>query len=217
MKSMRHAHKIFGATVMLVGLLAAVEQVRGQAPGQNPEPAKAAAAAEQAVPTNQVITTVSPVVLVDAVVTDKKGHYISDLKQGDFKVFEDNKEQTISSFSFEADPTIQAAGQRHYMILFFDNSSMAMPEQMQARDAATKFVQSNAGPDRLMAVVNFGGSLVIQQNFTSNPKLLQAAVSGSKPPDIESNPQAQPTLVATVGMPSLNSAEADFGARSMLL
>jgi VWFA-related protein len=214
----RDGYGIFRTALMLFGLLSLIPELRAQAPAQTPEPAKPAAAGEQAVQTDQVIRTVSPVVLVDAVVTDKKGHYISDLKQGDFKVFEDNKEQTISSFSFEADPAIQAAGQRHYMILFFDNSSMGMPEQMQARDAATKFVQSNAGPDRLMAVVNFGGSLVIQQNFTSNPKLLQAAVSGSKSPDIESNvPGSQPTMVATLSMPSLSSAVADFGARSMLL
>lgn len=214
----RDANRIFRSALVLVGLLVAIPQLSAQTPAQTPEAPKSATAGEQAVQTNQVISTVSPVVLVDAVVTDKKGHYVTDLKQGDFKVFEDNKEQTISSFSFEADPTIQSAGQRHYMILFFDNSSMGMPEQMQARDAATKFVQSNAGPDRLMAVVNFGGSLVVQQNFTSNPKLLQAAVSGSKPPDIESNtPGSQPTMVAALGMPSLSSAEADFGARSMLL
>jgi VWFA-related protein len=214
----RDAYRVLGSAVLLIGMLGAVPHLRAQEPAQTTEPAKAATAGEQAVQTNHVISTVSPVVLVDAVVTDKKGHYVTDLKQGDFKVFEDNKEQTISSFSFEADPTIQSAGQRHYMILFFDNSSMGMPEQMQARDAATKFVQSNAGPDRLMAVVNFGGSLVIQQNFTSNAKLLQAAVSGSKAPDIQSNTAgSQPTMVATMGMPSLSTAEADFGARSMLL
>ena len=124
------AYKIFAKVLALTGLLVAAQPVRAQTPAQSPEPPKPAAAAQQAVPTNNVISTVSPIVLVDAVVTDKKGHYIADLKQGDFKVFEDNKEQTISSFSFEADPTIQSAGQRHYMILFFDNSSMGMPEQM---------------------------------------------------------------------------------------
>src|ERR1700740_2219908 len=40
-------------------------------------------------------------VLVDAVVTDKKGNYIRDLAQKDFKVWEDGKEQALSSFSFE--------------------------------------------------------------------------------------------------------------------
>ena len=74
--------------------------------------------------TGTVIRTESRIVLVDAVVTDKKGKYVPDLTQQDFKVFEDNKEQAISSFSFGSDPTVQVKGQQHYMILFFDNSSM---------------------------------------------------------------------------------------------
>ena len=51
-----------------------------------------------------VIRTETRVVLVDAVVTDKKGTYVRDLGMKDFKVWEDNKEQQIKSFSFEADP-----------------------------------------------------------------------------------------------------------------
>ena len=39
---------------------------------------------------------------MDAVVTDKKGAYVHDLEAKDFKVWEDNKEQQIKSFSFEA-------------------------------------------------------------------------------------------------------------------
>ena len=41
-----------------------------------------------------------------------------------------------------------------------------MPDQIQARQAAVKFIDSSAGPNRLMAIVNFGGSLQISQNFT---------------------------------------------------
>jgi len=184
---------------------------------QSQEPAKPVAT-EQAAPTNMVIRTESREVLVDAVVTDKKGHYVTDLTQGDFKVYEDNKEQAVTSFSSGSDAAMQASGQKHYLILFFDNSSMEMADQMNARDAAAKFVESNAGADRLMAVVNFGGTLVIRQNFTANATLLKAAVSGSQAPNIETNGQtAQPVMVATLGMPSISNAEADFGARSMLL
>src|SRR6266446_2193708 len=46
-----------------------------------------------------VIKTQTNLVLVDAVVTDKKGNYIRDLEAKDFTVSEDNKEQTITSFS----------------------------------------------------------------------------------------------------------------------
>src|SRR5271165_4857237 len=41
-----------------------------------------------------------------------------------FQVFEDNKEQSLVSFSAGTDQTIQANGQRRYLILFFDNSTM---------------------------------------------------------------------------------------------
>ncbi len=204
----------FAIRALLAG--ATVWGVALNAPTQ--EAAKPATSAEQAVPTNTVISTESRVVLVDAVVTDKKGHYINELTQSDFKVYEDNKEQVVTSFTSGSDASAQTAGQKHYLILFFDNSSMEMADQMQARNAAAKFIESNAGPDRMMAVVNFGGSLVIRQNFTASATLLKAAVSGSSAPNIETNGQSsQPVMVATAGMPSISTVEADYGARSMLL
>ena len=186
-----------------------------------------AAGGQQAMATAPVIKTESRLVLVDTVVTDKKGHYITDLKQQDFKVYEDNKEQPIASFSFGADPAIQGPNQKHYMILFFDTSSMEMSDQMQARQAAVKFINSSdAGQDRLVAVVNFGGTLVVRQNFTSNAELLKAAVEGSSAPHVNSNPDNVTAMNGSVtgamtlgmsGMPSISSVETDFGARSMLL
>ena len=71
-----------------------------------------------------VIKAETRLVLVDTVVTDKHGNYIRDLTQKNFKVFEDNKEQPIKSFSYEADPASSTNGQKHYMVLFFDNSTM---------------------------------------------------------------------------------------------
>src|SRR5712671_3700686 len=133
------------------------------APQEQAAPAAAAPAEQQP---GVIIRKESRLVLVDAVVTDKKGNYVRDLAEKDFKVFEDNKEQPVASFSSGADISVQAKGQKHYLILFFDNSSMAAPDQIQARGAAAKFVQANSGPDRMMAVVDFGGKLRIVQNFT---------------------------------------------------
>jgi VWFA-related protein len=187
---------------------------------QNPEPAKPEAQ-QQPVATTPVIRTESRVVLVDAVVTDKKGNYVHDLNQKDFKVYEDNKEQAVTSFSFGSDPSGPVNAQKHYMILFFDNSSMAPPDQIQARAAAGKFIADAAGPDRLMAVVDFGGSLIVRQNFTTNADLLTAAVTGVKHAEIETNGQSaamsNPVMVASAGLSSISNAEADYGARTMLL
>src|SRR5437879_107425 len=204
---------LFGALMFLVPVPA-----RSQAQEQPPPPPPPTAATAEQQPV-VVIKKESKLVLVDSVVTDKKGNYIRDLTQNDFKVFEDNKEQAVSTFSTGADAATQTNGQRRYLILFFDNSTMAAPDQIQARSAATKFIAANAGPDRLMAVVDFGGSLRIVQNFTANAEVLRAAVSGVKSSSVAPNAPAPgvPVTVASTGLSSLGNAEADFGARSMLL
>src|ERR1700730_16489599 len=64
----------------------------------------------------QVFRAETRLVLVDTVVTDKKGNYVRDLAQKEFKVWEDGKEQALTSFSYE-----ESAGsgnlQPHYMVL----------------------------------------------------------------------------------------------------
>jgi VWFA-related protein len=194
---------------------------RGQEQTAPPPPPQAASPADQQPVV--VIKKESKLVLVDSVVTDKKGNYVRDLTQNDFRVFEDNKEQPVSTFSTGADVATQANGQRRYLILFFDNSTMAAPDQIQARSAAAKFIAANAGPDRLMAVVDFGGTLRIVQNFTANADVLRAAVSGVKNSSVDPNASSPdvPVTVASASLSpfgsSLGNAAADFGARSMLL
>src|ERR1700680_4300245 len=131
---------------------------------------------------NNVLRVETNVVLVDAVVTDKKGNYVRDLKQKDFKVYEDGKEQTIKSFSFEADPASPLNSQPRYLVLFFDNSTMNLSAQAIARKAPLSFIEGNAGPNRLMAIVNFSGGLQIAQNFTSDVERLKAIAGGTKIP-----------------------------------
>ena len=103
---------------------------------------------------NLVIQTETRTVLVDAVVTGKKGDYVRDLKAKDFRVWEDNKEQSINSLSHSsggASPT--------YLVLFFDNARLSPADQVLARQAASSFIDANAGPNRRMAVLSYEGSL----------------------------------------------------------
>ena len=131
-------------------------------------------------PGGPVLKTESRLVRVDVVVTDKKGNYVSDLTAKDFKVLEDNKEQSVTNFSFGTDPSAPPGAQKHYLVLFFDDSTMDGADQARARDAAAKFIDGNAGPDRVMAVVDFGGTLRIVQNFTSDVEHLKKAVAASR-------------------------------------
>ena len=157
-------------------------------------------------------------VLVDTIVTDKKGNYISDLTAKDFKVWEDNKEQPIKSFSVESSSSAPSESHRHYLVLLFDNSTMSFSDQARARDAAAKFVEANAGPDRYMAIINFGGTVSVAQNFTADAERLKQVVRNVKFSSVSPNaPGAQPVEVASIGMPQLGNAEANFGARTLLL
>jgi len=98
-----------------------------------------------------VIKKESKLVLVDSVVTDKKGNYIPRLTQNDFKVFEDNKK---SSFLFFRRRRYGYPGEltTRYLILFFDNYTMRRRTRFR-RGAPTKFHRSETpATDRLMAV-----------------------------------------------------------------
>lgn len=159
-----------------------------------------------------VIKTETRVVLVDAVVTDKKGGYVRDLKQKDFKVYEDGKEQQVKSFAFEADPNSPLSTQPRYLILMFDNSTVAFADQKYARDAAAKFIDANAAPNRMMAVVNYGGSMQMVQNFTANVDRLKAAVSGIRSSAVTPND----TTTSANGV-QIPSSMGSFGVQSLLL
>jgi VWFA-related protein len=168
---------------------------------------------------DDVIRAETRLVLVDTVVTDKKGNPVRDLAQKDFKVWEDGKEQPLTSFSFE-ELKGSTNAQPHYIVLFFDNSTMDFGDQFKARDAAAKFIDANAGPDRLIAIAEFGGNVRISQNFTADASRLQQVVKGIKGSAVSPNAEP-PVMVASLSAPpaapSLGNAEADFGVHSVLL
>src|SRR6266853_1058737 len=101
-----------------------------------PAQAQQDAASNQAIDSHTTIRSESRLVLVDSVVTDKKGVYVHGLTQKDFKVWEDGKEQAISTFTFQADAGDNSS-QKHYLVLFFDNSTVTAANQIYAREAAT--------------------------------------------------------------------------------
>jgi VWFA-related protein len=210
--------------VMTFALLAgfvALGAGRPAAPHQVSAQTDAGAGAQGATVTT--IRREANLVLVDTVVTDKKDHYIENLEAKDFHVFDNGQEQKIVSFSHGAGAAgPNAPGNRRYIVLFFDDSTMSLEDQAFARKAAAQFVDKTTSPDRLMAVVEFTGTFRVVQNFTDNADLLARAVKGVKSGHVNPNAPPDPTLAAsnvtmtTAGVPTLTSAEADFGARDLL-
>lgn len=152
-----------------------------------------------------VIRTETKLVLVDAVVTDKKGNYIRDLTAKDFRVWEDKTEQMVKSFSLESGEPSPGA-QKQYLVFFFDLTSMSLTDQGLARRAAGKFVAANFGPNRMMAVADYGGSLKMTQNFTPSPELLAKALVDVKQSTLSSVP------TPGQGGSSADSSRNGFGA-----
>jgi len=214
------------ASLLTLGLFIAVGSLgvrTALAPSRMAGAQKPAAAGQAPATAPGVIRAEANLVLVDVIATDSKGKYVEDLQQKEFHVFEDGEEQPITSFSRGSENTGGGPAARRYMVLLFDNSTMAPGDQMQARQAAAKFVEKGASADRLMAVVDFGGTLHVAQNFTADAGLLRRAVEGVKfssvaPGESDQAILASQTQVASLGgMPTLPMGDVDFGARSMLL
>jgi VWFA-related protein len=119
-----------------------------------------------------VFKSETEMVLVDAVATNKKGEYVRDLTAKNFHIWEDGKQQTIRSFSLETG----AGDQPNRLVLFFDDNGVSVADQVAARQAALRFVDANASPSQLIAVVAYADSFRVIQNFTGEAKRLEQAL-----------------------------------------
>ncbi len=159
------------------------------------------------------IQTESRVVLVDAIVTAKNGAYVHDLAQKDFRIWEDNKEQKITSFAFESSPE---ASQPRSLVLFFDASTMQAMDQIPALQSASRFIDAETGPNRKMAVVSYDGVLRVRQNFTDSAGRLKDALPGpsSRVTEAQQDRQERDSLTGRT-VRDAGSID-DTGSRNML-
>ena len=170
-----------------------------------------------------VIRAETRTVLVDAVVLDKKGKFVTDLAQKDFRIREDGKEQKLTGFSLESSGVSPERPTRHYIAMFFDTSTAGQTSQMTVRQEGIRFVEGFATPDRYMAVINynFDGGVHIAQNFTTDADLLKKALSmvqasaNSTPTSASATPTARGSRgggAATAANPTVDA----FAYRNML-
>lgn len=130
-------------------------------------------------------------VLLDIVVTDGKGRPVTDLRQDEVKVYEDGKQQAITSFGLvqsdtttatadapKPPPSIEISPFRgfNFVIVVVDRTSLTLPDLKATNDAAQKFVAERLGPNDLMAVFVTANRLVMVQNFTNNKQRLSDAL-----------------------------------------
>jgi len=162
---------------------------------------------EPAEPSRTVIRAETQLVLVDASVADKKGEPVHDLTAKDFHVWEDGKEQTVASLSVETATVAPEKSSKHYLVLFFDDSTLQMSDQLTIRRDAARFVGAWAAPDRYISVIDFGAGLRITQGFTSLTAPLTQAISS-----VQSGGQGTET---TIQMTDRNQTAPQPGIQSL--
>jgi Ca-activated chloride channel homolog len=109
-------------------------------------------------------------VVLHTTVADDKGQFVHDLKQDNFRVFEDKVEQKISLFSRDDTPVTVG--------LVIDNSGSMREKRAQVNAAALTFVRTSNPQDEVF-VVNFNDEfyLDLNEDFTSDTKELNDALS----------------------------------------
>ncbi len=141
-------------------------------------------------------------VLIDAIVTGKRGEYVRDLRAKDFRIWEDNKEQPVESLSLE---NASSPSEPRRLVLFFDDVGMSVTDQASARQAAVAFIDAHSDPNQLMAVVSFDGAYHVMQGFTENAgRRRRLCAPSDSPAELPSNPLlGMRALSATPPLPPL--------------
>jgi VWFA-related protein len=151
-------------------------------------------------------SSTTQLVIETVVVKDKNGKTLEGLTAQDFAVTEDGKPQTVAFCEFQkiqesptgdTPPTVkpvkvdpvtrnQIAAERpgdiryrdrRLMAIYFDMTSMPVPDQVRSLNAAQKFIKSQMAKQDLMALMTYqGGGVKVLQDFTDDRDELLAQI-----------------------------------------
>ena len=149
-----------------------------------------------------VLKMTGELVLTNVVVRDAKTHeLVTGLKQSDFTIYENGKQQQIATFDFEsvdqATPLNEATvsglavgaanksvvatkpedlRNHRLIVMFFDLTSMQPEDLDRSVDAAREFLKHKMQPADLVALVSLGDTLKVDHDFTTDKDALAKEV-----------------------------------------
>lgn len=169
---------------------------------QTPAPAPATNIQQDVQPAdeNEVVRVTTNLIQIDALVTDKKGRVVTNLKPEDFEVFVNGKRQPITNFSFVTvgePPTDQPAPAvkrpdgnspqlpsvplraeqvNRTIAIVIDDLTIACTDMPFIKRALKKFVAEEMMPGDLVAIIRAGKGIGSLQQFTSDKQRLFSAI-----------------------------------------
>jgi VWFA-related protein len=175
------------------------------APAQQPNTSSNPQGQQQEAPPGKqeesdVVRITTNLVQVDAVVTDKSGKPVTDLKPQEIQIYEDNRPQKITHFSYifsgnnrnsKPAPSQQTStvlpsinlrpeDVRRTIALVVDDLGLSFQSTVYVRRALRKFVDEQMQPGDLVAIIRTSGGIGALQQFTSDKRQLYAAVDHIK-------------------------------------
>ncbi len=143
------------------------------------------------------------VVNVIAYVTDKHGKPVTNLKNEDFRVFQDGQERRISHFQLYTEDVYRSVYEPQavttplpeatkaplpkemeiqpiYIVLYVDNENLHPMDRNRVLSKATEFVRQNLRPPVQMMVATFNRELKIIQPFTDESTLVVQALRAQR-------------------------------------
>lgn len=190
-------------TLLYLLLLTALLAVTGFSQNTPPVLSPAPSPTPEIVDDGDVVKITTNLIQVDVTVTDSKGRIVTDLKPEEIQIFENDKKQTITNFSFintetrtvekqasgktsdktlvpAPSRTLKAEEVRRTIALVVDDLSLSFDSAYYVRRSLKKFVDEQMQPDDLVAIIRTGSGVGALQQFTSDKRQLYAAIERVK-------------------------------------
>lgn len=187
--------------VLLLSLAALAQQTDNSRPQPTPSPESEPQQTSRS-NDDEVVRITTNLVQVDAVITDKNGKLITDLRPDEVQIFEDGHQQKITNFSFVA-PEASTTGPlpsaprdknapplpptklhredvRRTIALVVDDLGLSFRSTYDVRNALKKFVDEQMKPGDLVAIIRTSGGIGALQQFTADKRQLYAAIERVK-------------------------------------
>ena len=161
---------ILGITVSITAQSGRQERPRvaPQTSGTPPQTDKAPATTQPVVADDdEVLRVETNLVSIPVSVFDRNGRYLANLKQEDFKIFEDGKEQEVTYFGASEQPVT--------IVLVLDTSPSTEFKIEQIQNAAIAFVNQLKPNDKVM-VIEFDANIHVLSDFTNDKYRLAKAI-----------------------------------------
>ena len=192
----------------------------GQAPDSSPK---------QKPSDGDVVRITTNLVQVDAVITDKSGKLVTDLKPEELQLFENNRSQKITHFSYLGAATtggpskpnvsdnrspgippdrLRPEDVRRTIALVVDDLGLSFQSTHFVRRALKQFVDQQMQTGDLVAIIRTSGGMGALQQFTSDRRQLYTAID-----QVKWYPGGRSQMSAFMA-PTTGKFDADFDAQS---